>query len=840
MTNCRDTFGVTDQSPAMKAVPSLSGVLPAHCKMDIASIQSNTLAIAQHNKPADSKCATQFKHILLTGATGLVGRYFLRELLAHKPDLIVYCLIRGASHAEGAARLRTALKDAELEQDTNHRQVRVLIGDISEFHFGLSHQDFADLSGKIDAIYHLAAQLSLNSSYLDLRRNNLFSLNNVLEFALTTRLKPIFFTSTMGVFPEYFCQFANEFSNARIKDQDQPDVELMKQRFPLGISGYVWSKLVGEQALLHAHCVGVPVAIFRLPQTGLAATGYTHPSDIVVRLLSAVNDVEIIPPGLSIAQSSEPVDTLAKICVSITFNPSREYTVYHCCDPMPLHHNVQLEELGVHPRRADYQEFKQACLARGKESPLYGFWLLLDHFAPYWFSKNKPSGAFPIDDQAIRRDCPQPIRWPNLLGKMVRSWDWINQPNNCWQYPLPKTRLEPNLMEDQAGAYANQMNVSFEAVYPDWMLQGMRQLVSALNHPAAGMRDTRRNLAAYGLSRLLRENAALVRERNQNPQIENEKILKPVFILGINRTGTTFLHRMLSRDPQFWSLKTYEVVDAVIPGADYASVSGTPNDPRRLYARDYFDAWGLPEILAGIHEIEIDEPEEDFKLLNLALASWISTAFLRVPGYDEWLDETGCDNAYRHHRRIMQHFSWQRRETESFRGDRNWVFKMPFHLMELETLLKTYPDACFIQTHREPVQFMGSWNSLVRQMRSVIFEPQSPMELGLEQLNTMSTMMKRAVDFRNNHPELQSRWVDIDFSDLVRDPLTSVAKIYKSFNWTLSQSTIQSMNTWIAKQAQHRKSLPIHHYHLSEFGLTPEQVNTAFDAYLEFYRQLKI
>ncbi len=830
---------MTGKSSAMKTVRPLSGALPAHCSADIASIQSNTLAIAKQNKPADPKCATQFRRILLTGATGLVGRFFLHQLLIQQPKLIVYCLVRAASPTAGEQRLRSALQHANLGQSIDYHRVRILIGDISDHRFGMSHQEFTDLSVEIDAIYHLAAQLSLQSSYLDLRRANSFSINNVLELALTTRLKPVFFTSTMGVFPEYFCRFANEYSNTWIHDQVQPDVDLMKRAFPLGLIGYVWTKLVCEQALLYAHCVGLPTAIFRLPQTGSATTGYTHANDIVIRLISAANDIGLMPSGLSIVENSEPVDTLAKICISISLNPHREFSIYHCCEPKPVHYDIQLVELGIYLRRVNYPEFKRACLARGKESPLYGHWHLLDHFASYWFSENKPTGVFPVSDQAIQHDCQQPICWPNLLGKMIQSSDWINQPYNRWPYALPQIRLEPDLLEAQAGAYADEMKISFEDAYPDWLLQGMQQLVIALNRPAAELRDSRRHVVAFGLNRLLRENAALARERKQYPQIKNEQIRKPVFILGINRTGTTFLHRLLSRDPRFWSLKTYELVDAVIPDADYASVAGTQNDPRRLYARDYFDAWGLPQALDGIHEIEIDEPEEDLKLLNLAFASWTSTAFLRTPGYDEWLIEAGSDNAYHHHRQIMQHFNWQRREAQSPGRAKNWIFKMPFHLMELETLLKVYPDACFIQTHRAPIEFMGSWISLVRQMRSLEFRSQPQMELGLEQLNTMSTMMKRAIDFRNNHPELQNRWIDIDFSELVNNPITAVANIYKSFNWTLSQNAIQSMNTWIIKQTQHRKSAPGHIYQLSEFGLTPQMVNNAFDLYLEFYQQLK-
>ena len=90
--------------------------------------------------------------------------------------------------------------------------------------------------------------------------------------------------------------------------------------------------------------------------------------------------------------------------------------------------------------------------------------------------------------------------------------------------------------------------------------------------------------------------------------------------------------------------------------------------------------------------------------------------------------------------------------------------------MELEALVAAYPDACFIQTHREPQQFMGSWFSLMEQLRSRTTEPALRPELAAEQLAFMSDMLDRAVRFREAHPELQQRWCDVSYVDLVDHP----------------------------------------------------------------------
>ena len=90
----------------------------------------------------------------------------------------------------------------------------------------------------------------------------------------------------------------------------------------------------------------------------------------------------------------------------------------------------------------------------------------------------------------------------------------------------------------------------------------------------------------------------------------------------------------------------------------------TVEDPRRAYAEELMSATNVVDTLAGIHRIDMDEPEEDFMLLMLAFATWIITVAHHVPAYGRWLADTGSRNAYAHHRRVMQHFTWQRRQRE--------------------------------------------------------------------------------------------------------------------------------------------------------------------------------
>ena len=244
--------------PVSRTVPPLVGRMPPQCQRDLDSLRSFVHSTIAEESPAEPVSANDFREVLLTGATGFVGRFLLRELLRQNDSLVVHCLVRADGVEHGFARIRAALEHAEIWDDAFGPRIRVVAGDICEARFGLGDGEFDDLCRRIDAVYHLAADLSLVSSYASIRTVNASSLRNVLALCLRTRFKHVFYASTMAVFPEYFCNFSNEFSRGRIEHHMQPDLATMKRLLPPGFIGYPWSKLVSEQVLLFANAAGLP------------------------------------------------------------------------------------------------------------------------------------------------------------------------------------------------------------------------------------------------------------------------------------------------------------------------------------------------------------------------------------------------------------------------------------------------------------------------------------------------------------------------------------------------------------------------------------------------------
>ena len=821
------------QPPAGEQVAPLTGTLPPHCQRDLKMLRRFVRNAVTRAPPAPPVSPTDFRHILVTGATGFVGRFLMRDLLHSNSELTVHCIVRGDSAETGFEYLRAKMEHAGTWNDAFAPRIRVYAGDISKPRLGLSIRDFDELCGRIDAVHHLAARLDLAAGYNAIRADNVLCIRNVLELCLSTRFKHLFHMSSMGVFPAYVCSFGREYRDSHIGDQAQPDLASMKRTFPLGLLGYPWCKLVTEQAVLFARAIGMPAAIFRLAQTSMASTGYTQPENVLHRFLGAVVDVGSIPRGFTLQFINDPVDTLTRICAGISFNPKRRFTIYNCCDPRPSYRSIRIEELGLDYPEVSYEAFKRAPQIRGENSPLARHWPLLDHLTRYWLEGTDLPTSLPISDRAIREDYPGVIEWTGPLTRYVRHNRWVREHRDEWPYSVSRRHLRLELLLKQARRYADARGLSFDSTYPEWMTEALTQLVEALKSPQCGLFDTRIGHVAFDMCRILRNHAELTAERERHPEIARQKIVRPVFIVGINRTGTTFLHRLMARDERFWALRAYEFVEPVIANGDYATLAGTPEDPRRALAADVFEASGIIDSFAGIHHIDLDEPEEDIPILRMSFKAWMYAIRYHIPQYEKWLEASGSRESYDLHRRVMRHYTYQRRQRSPGTGGQ-WLFKMPTHLMELEALIEAYPDALFIQTHREPVEFMGSWCSLVERVRSKISEPRPREELGTEQLRAMSRMLERAIDFRQSHPELEDRWHDVSFYDLVQAPTAVVRGIYRRFGWSIGPRSAEAMKAWFWKQEQQRRAEKRHRYDIADYGLSDDMVNAAFGTYREF------
>jgi thioester reductase-like protein len=841
--------GTALRSGQAHAVAGSDASLPDQCQEDLEQLR-RTIRDLMAAEPSPAVPAGKFRAVLLTGAVGFVGRFVLAELLRQADGLTVHCLVRADNPEHGLERIRRAMRDAEIWDEEFTGRIRVWPGDITEPSLGLDPDDFAWLAGETDAVYHLAAELNLVSSYAAVRDVNTRSLGDILKLAFTGRVKHLVYSSTMGVFPQYFAGFAGDFADLPVEDEARPDIALMRSVLPPGFTGYPWSKLTVEESLRFARSHGMPVTIMRLPEMGsAAATGYTQNADIAVRIAMAIYDTGLVPAGFRL-RWTEPVDTVAETLVRLSLSPRREHAIYHLVNPEPATHGLSPLDFGLDLREVSYPEFKLACQARGAQGPLHGYWALVDYFADLWFPADGDSGRRswqgrqPIATGAVssRLGTNRPA-WAGIFTTTERSLSWIGRHAAQWPYNRPSVMLDADGLRQQAVAFADRAGVRFEDAYPAEVFDGLGQLVAALRAPAARIREDRRSAVSLQLSRRLWDRATLAGELARHPEIAAEPVERPVFILGTDRTGTTLLHRMLARGDRLWAPTPPEIVCPALPPGESPSQAALV---RRRYADDLLTASGITEALHGIHQVDMAEPDEEHSFLEDSFAAWTFSMQFEIPDYTRWLAGHDASFAYAGHLQAMRHLGWQRRtgrSTGEEQAPRRWLLKMPFHLAELPTLAATYPDAIFVQTHRTPLEFLAPWNGLVRSIRELWSDTGGQADLaalGAGQLDLMSRMLEGVARLRQADPELNRRFIDVSYLDLIESPLRVVDKIYQQLGWPVEKRERARMKHWLTEDAVRWQAEPRHQYSLAEYGLSTGQVETAFSGYAEFTRMNKI
>jgi hypothetical protein len=177
------------------------------------------------------------------------------------------------------------------------------------------------------------------------------------------------------------------------------------------------------------------------------------------------------------------------------------------------------------------------------------------------------------------------------------------------------------------------------------------------------------------------------------PEIENEVITEPVFILGFGRSGTTILHETLGQDPQFRSVRRWEALFPVPPPEE----ATYETDPRIAKARDLVDVvHAISPEFEAMHAWGADLPVEDIEFTYAAFFSEVWENALQIPTYNRYFHERSPDYHFYWHKRMLKLLQWKYKKP-------HWLFKNPTHMSRIPSLLKAYPDAKIIFPHRDPV-----------------------------------------------------------------------------------------------------------------------------------------
>jgi hypothetical protein len=303
------------------------------------------------------------------------------------------------------------------------------------------------------------------------------------------------------------------------------------------------------------------------------------------------------------------------------------------------------------------------------------------------------------------------------------------------------------------------------------------------------------------------------------PEIREIDLGPVVVIAGLQRTGTTLLHRLLAADPRMRSLAAWEALSPLPwpgerPGRADARVRRARRAERGL-------AYLAPQFFA-IHPAEHDAPEEDVLLLDVSFMSQAPEATFHVPRYAAWLERQDHGPAYRYMRKLMQILLWQRPGC-------SWVLKSPHHMEHVDELLQALPRARIVQTHRDPQKTLPSFWSMVAHARGVFSDVVDAEEVARHWLRKTRRVLDRMGASRERWGA--DRFLDVSYDDLLDDPLGEVKRIYDFAGLELTGECRVEMERALRRNVQHRYGR--HRYRVQDFGLTPREIEDALGAYRE-------
>ncbi len=354
----------------------------------------------------------------------------------------------------------------------------------------------------------------------------------------------------------------------------------------------------------------------------------------------------------------------------------------------------------------------------------------------------------------------------------------------------------------------------------------LKRLLAAIEAEAA-LHPVGRLIVRQILIRALanRQRVAALFERHA--EIAEQPIDAPVFIVGLQRSGTTLLQRLLSLHPGLRALASWEAVNPA-PLVERPSHPGRP-DPR---LRDALRAERAVRYMApdffSIHPIVAEGQEEDSLLFDPSLYTTTAEALMNVPSFTAWLEEVDHDAAYAEYRRILQLLLWQR---PGARGGQRWLGKTPLHLEHLDSLLTTFPDARIVHTHRDPARCVPSLCSMLAHARGFFSDRVDAREIGRQWLARTRRMVERGGAARQRLGERP--FVDVHYPELLDDPMKVVHRICDGVGAPLTAEGEREMRAFLAAHPQHE--FGIHAYGLADFGLPEAEVESAFSAYRERY-----
>lgn len=312
----------------------------------------------------------------------------------------------------------------------------------------------------------------------------------------------------------------------------------------------------------------------------------------------------------------------------------------------------------------------------------------------------------------------------------------------------------------------------------------------------------------------------------RHPEIDEQDVRIELLGVGFPRTGSTALSCLLAEDPAFRNLRTWEETDPCPPPGVSEEADQARIDTARLSVE-----LGQEHMAARLRAMLPQSPTgpmEDHDLMALEFKAQIFLVSARIPSYADWFAHCDMEPTYRYEKRVLKLLQWKTPEKV-------WRLKSPTHTMFLDAYEKVFPDARFVQTHRDVSKVLPSVCDLYSTLLSMGNPDIDPVYVGELNMSQWGIALDRMLDFRRD-PARDARFLDIGFTQFQADPIAEMRRLYDWLGDELTQDTIDRMLAWRADNPKDKHGA--HTYDGAQFGITEDALAARFGAYRDRFGAL--
>jgi len=398
---------------------------------------------------------------------------------------------------------------------------------------------------------------------------------------------------------------------------------------------------------------------------------------------------------------------------------------------------------------------------------------------------------------------------------------WFNAINSVWKktYPLgTKSTLEIESLKKVA------MKDTGLSDFGDFWEEPLKVMLKSINEEAQlhpiGQFITRQRIINLLSVRLRAEDYF-----KRYPEILAQELYPCMVIVGLQRTGTTKLQRLLAADPDNRAILSWEALNP----------SPIKNDDKTGEERIKFAKTSVKALkymspgFFAIHPIEFEAPEEDVLLLDVSFLSTTTEATMNVPTYAAWLENNNQSPAYEYMVKLLKLLQWQR-------PAKRWVLKTPHHLEFLPLAKKYFGEVQFIWTHREVMECIPSFLSMVSYSRILFSKEVYQKDVAKHWVRKNGFMLEKALEYRKSNNK-EVLFTNVSYKELIKDSLGVIEQIYADRGEVISQELKAVFEK--SNSDNPKGKYGVHQYNLDDFGVDEAYIRKFTKKYEQFQQTLE-